>query len=238
MCKMAKTTLNLDVLENLDRIERTLNWPDLSEVFPTNSEELHQQLLEASEYNLDDLTGGAGIQFLIDRGNIPERPLDESNEPFECLSPDEVKSRIDDQESELQEDTSELFFRISTLSTQAGLLSKLPCVERLLIQSIIERALRFGRRYGGAQAIGYNSEALSSIDDAKNHGGAKGVKTREAAFIFLKEQLKENGDYSIRRLAAILEADSKNNPKKYGKIIPEGSCVTYARQAKKNREQE
>ena len=233
---MAKTTLNFDVLENLSRIENTLNWPDLSEVFPTNSEELHQQLIEASEYNLDDLTGGAGIQFLIDRGNIPERPLDESNEPFECLSADEVKSRIDDQESELQEDTSELFFRISTLSTQTGLLSKLPCVERLLIQSIIERALRFGRRYGGAQAIGYNSEALSSIDDSKNHGRAKGSKAREAAFIFLKGICDERSDLSINRLADILEADSKENTEKYGKVIPKSTGVRYARQVKNNNE--
>lgn len=235
---MTKTTLNFDVLENIDRIERALKWPDLSEVLPVNCDELHRQLSRASKYDLEELTGGAGIKFLIDRGNIPERPLDESNEPFEHLSHDEVKARIDDQKAEFQEDTAELFFRVSTLSTQVGLLSKLPTVERLLIQSLIEKALYFGKMYGSAATIGYNSETFSSIDDAKNHGGTKGAKTREAAFVFLMELLEENGDYSINKLAAILEADSKSNTKKYGKIIPEGSCVTYARKAKKIRKQE
>lgn len=233
---MTKTTLNLDVLENLDRIERSLKWPDLSEVSPTNSQEFHQQLSDANEYNLDELTGGAGIQFLIDRGNIQECPLDEPKESIEYLSPDEVNNRIDDQKAEFQDDTSELFFRISTISTQVGLLSKLPHVEKLLIESLIEKALYFGKNYGGAQAIGCNSEIFASIDDSKKHGRAKGSKAREAAFIFLQNTLDHQNDLSINRLADILEADSKENTEKYGKVIPKSTGVRYARDIKNNNE--
>jgi hypothetical protein len=227
---MAKTTLNYEVMENIEKFKERLSWPDLTCICAENTEDLYRQISSASEYNLDELTGGAEIKFLIDRGNIPERLDDKSNEPIEYLSPDEVQTRIDDQLAELREDTSELFFRISTLTTQAGPLSKLQKVERLLIETIIEKALNFGKWYGGAVAIGHNSETLASKDDLKIHGGKKNEAVREAALKYLKPFYDKDPNIKQSVLEIMLETESTNNPEKYGgSTIPRATRIRYAR---------
>ena len=235
---MAKPTLSLDVLLNIEKIRENLKWPDLSEVFPTNNKELHEQLISASEYHIDDLTGDGEIEFIIDRDNIKEKLLSEYSDTPEYLSPSEVKERIEEQLHDLQESTDELFWRISLLSTEKGLLGNLSNVETLLIRELIQKALSFGRDYGKAENIGYNCGIFASHDISEISGATKGSKTREAAYTFLNELLDENNELSIGRLSAILEADSKSTPEKYGKTIPEGTCIRYARTVKNGRKED
>lgn len=75
--------------------------------------------------------------------------------------------------------------------------------------------------------------AIAKRIKPKFNGAQKNIKTRSIAYEFIRKHLNENPSLSIRRLAALLEADSTANIEHYGKLIPLGTAMGYARTIKK-----
>lgn len=67
-------------------------------------------------------------------------------------------------------------------------------------------------------------------------GSMKAKVSRERAMSWLNEQLRENPKLSINRLAALLEARSKEDDNLFHRVIPESTAKAYARACKKNLE--
>ena len=71
-------------------------------------------------------------------------------------------------------------------------------------------------------------EAIVKQHFAKS-GAKKFLASRKAAFEWMELALEETPNLSKNRLAAMLEAKSREDDLPFGRIIPEGTAKDYAR---------
>ncbi|MFY0667310.1 MAG: hypothetical protein JXQ95_04705 [Alteromonas stellipolaris] len=113
-----------------------------------------------------------------------------------------------------------------------------------IVWSLMEDLFFLGRKIGVARGLTDKHETLKEYtryikrkiqpdamakDLYAKAGAKKFLKSREAAFRWMNQTLHETPDISKNRLAAMLEAKSKEEGLIFGRIIPEGTAKDYAR---------
>lgn len=130
------------------------------------------------------------------------------------------------------------------VSYYAESINDLSSKQFLMVWFLMEDLFFLGRQSGIAKGISDNHETLKNYtkfiktkiqpdniakDIYAKAGAKKFYRSREAAFKWMREALQENPSLSKNRLAAMLEAKSKEEGRVFGRVIPEGTAKDYAR---------
>ncbi|MDU0113283.1 hypothetical protein RT723_09805 [Psychrosphaera aquimarina] len=173
------------------------------------------------DFSLLNNQNDSDVNFIDTLGKLAKTPL---------LNRDEVNEASD----------IDLVSKMTDITLNNCFMENLTNEQKLIVEFALENAYLIGSKLVIHREFMNLSEPLlePQKDGLKfkelfsEYGGLKGKPTRAKAYDFINKSLSDNPNLSINRLAESLEADSNNQPDKYGKAIPLSTCKNYARAVK------